>query len=297
MKVHRTLTLIASVFVVTSAIATAQDFKFVQFDIPHSSRTNLFAVNDFMVLTGTFRTGAPDGPRHGFIAGPHIFKVIDDGDFPAGTTAPQGINNRNVVVGAIQSDGTLNSIGIHGFIYDDGKFTTLDFPGATRTEAFNINDFGVVTGDYTDSSSVTHGFTYRNGTFTTVDNPGAISSFVYGVNDAGVLTIQYVGTDNRNHSTILAHGKFLAADVPAATDSFIHGVNLFGAAAYSYTDATGVFHGALRTPSGSFAKFDAPGATNGTFGDGVNDFGVVVGVFRDATTAHGFIALPKEDDE
>jgi hypothetical protein len=151
MNRFRILTLVALMWVLTSAIAIAQHFKFVQFDIPNSSRTNPFSVNDFMVLTGTYRTGTPDGPRHGFIAGPHIFKVIDDSAFPPGTTTPNGINNHNDLAGSIQSDGSLNSFALHGFIYRDGKFTILDVPGATRTEAFDINDFGVVTGDYVDS--------------------------------------------------------------------------------------------------------------------------------------------------
>jgi hypothetical protein len=242
-KVLRTLVLVALVCALSSGLAAARHFKFVQFDITNSSRTNLFALNDSMVLTGTYRTDTPDGPRHGFIVGPHIFKVIDDVAYPAGTTVP------------------------------------------------------VVTGDYVDSNNVTHGFTYRNGTYTPLDYPGALATFVYGVNDAGVLTLLYFATDKHTHATILAHGNFLAADVPGATDSFIHSVNIRGAAVYSWSDNNAVFHGALRRPSGRYVKFDAPGATNGTFGDGINDFGVIVGVFRDATTAHGFIAIPRDDSD
>jgi hypothetical protein len=155
----------------------------------------------------------------------------------------------------------------------------------------------LVTGDYIDSHNVFQGFTYRNGMFTKVDFPGAINTFVFGVNDARLLTLQYFGTDNHTHSTFLAHGEFLAADVPGATDSFIHSVNIRGAAVYSWEDSRNLSHSALRTPEGRYTKFDFPGAVGGTFADGINEDGVIVGVFLTATTAHGFIALPEDEDD
>jgi len=133
-KVLRTLVLVALVCALSSGLTAARHFKFVQFDIPNSSRTNLFALNDSMVLTGTYRTDTPDGPRHGFIVGPHIFRVIDDVAYPAGTTVP-------VVTGDYVDSNNVT----HGFTYRNGTYTPLDYPGALATFVYGVNDAGVLT--------------------------------------------------------------------------------------------------------------------------------------------------------
>jgi hypothetical protein len=72
-----------------------------------------------------------------------------------------------------------------------------------------------------------------------------------------------------------------------------------GAIVGTYTDANVVPHGFLRTPSGDFISFDAPGAglganlDEGTVAVAINDFGVIAGQFEDASiTFHGFIRRP-----
>jgi hypothetical protein len=46
---------------------------------------------------------------------------------------------------------------MHGFVDNNGTFTTIDGPGATSTTLNGINDFGEVTGFYTDASGNTIG--------------------------------------------------------------------------------------------------------------------------------------------
>ena len=41
---------------------------------------------------------------------------------------------------------------LHAFVYADAAFTTLDFPGASDTTAFGINDKGEVVGTYNEFS-------------------------------------------------------------------------------------------------------------------------------------------------
>ena len=65
---------------------------------------------------------------------------------------------------------------MHGFVYNNGTFTTLNAPGANLTLPTAINDRGEVAGGYQDSSG-THGFVYENGTFTTLNAPGASATF------------------------------------------------------------------------------------------------------------------------
>jgi hypothetical protein len=52
----------------------------------------------------------------------------------------------------------------HGFLLRNGRFHTIDFPGASFTVAFGINDGGDIGGIYT-LAGVNHGFLLSDGTF------------------------------------------------------------------------------------------------------------------------------------
>jgi len=41
---------------------------------------------------------------------------------------------------------------MHGFLLNQGTFTALNFPGATATQAFGLNNQGRVVGSYPDVS-------------------------------------------------------------------------------------------------------------------------------------------------
>jgi probable HAF family extracellular repeat protein len=76
----------------------------------------------------------------------------------------------------------------HGFIYSEGAFTTIDYPGANYyTCPTSINNKGQIVGTYGDSSTDQHGFLYSNGTFTTIDEPGYSGINLNGINDSGVI--------------------------------------------------------------------------------------------------------------
>jgi probable HAF family extracellular repeat protein len=60
----------------------------------------------------------------------------------------------------------------HGFLLDQGTFTTIDPPGSDFTQAFDINARGQIVGDYRDASGTYHGFLLDKGIFTTIDPPG-----------------------------------------------------------------------------------------------------------------------------
>jgi hypothetical protein len=52
------------------------------------------------------------------------------------------------------------------------SFTTIDVPGASGTNAYEINDSGQIVGSY----SARDGFLDSNGMFTTIDVPGATTT-------------------------------------------------------------------------------------------------------------------------
>ena len=57
--------------------------------------------------------------------------------------AVYGINNKGEVVG---NHGTSNAT--YGFVYSNGKYTTLNVPGSLDTAAWGINDKGAIVGSY-----------------------------------------------------------------------------------------------------------------------------------------------------
>ena len=74
-------------------------------------------------------------------------------------SAARWINESRDIVGVYAN--TLDecyAFQAHGFLLRQGAYTAIDFPGSVYTEAFSINDDGVIVGDYTDKNGNTHGF-------------------------------------------------------------------------------------------------------------------------------------------
>src|ERR1051326_3943397 len=71
------------------------------------------------------------------------------------------------------------------------RFTTIDYPGATKTFIWGINAPGDVTGSYVDSAGIEHGFLLHDGAFTTIDYPGADWTEAFGITAAGEIVGQY----------------------------------------------------------------------------------------------------------
>ena len=98
---------------------------------------------------------------HGFLLDNGVFTTIDHPDAAVPGRAPGfrsgaalgtgaiGINNRGQIVGQYgAADGR-----IHGFLLDDGEFTTIDAPGAINTNASDINDRGEIVGFFLDANN------------------------------------------------------------------------------------------------------------------------------------------------
>ena len=73
-------------------------------------------------------------------------------------------------------------------------------------------------------------------------------------------------------------------------------INAGGAITGAYQDASGTYHGFLRSPGGQYTTFDAPGADltpgdyNGTCPSAINDLGEITGQYWDINgVSHGFL--------
>jgi hypothetical protein len=152
----------------------------------------LLAINDRDLTVGFYTDGK--GNNHGFTynIGTHRFKTVTVGGDSNLTAA--GINNEGDVAGfATNGAGTVEAF----LRRSDGKVYHLNFPGASMTQAFGVNDGDEVVGTYTDgtgNNATSHGFVWVPGFgFETVDDPNGVgATTLNGINDRGSLVGFYV---------------------------------------------------------------------------------------------------------
>ena len=181
-----------------------------------------------------------------------------------------------------------NDIGIqgHGFVADNGVFTTIDAPGAgLYTVAFGIDERGRTVGGYVDDRGRLHGFLKDKEAFTVIDFPGAAATFVSRINAQGQIVGAY--SDDRNmpaldlpHGFLLDKGVFTKIDFPGAVRTQPFGINSRGQIVGEYVDAEGKSHGFL-LDRGVYTTIDAPGGI-ATFAYDIDDSGRIVGFSLDA---------------
>jgi uncharacterized membrane protein len=90
-----------------------------------------------------------------------------------------GVNAAGQVVGFVNCD---------AYLYSKGQFKNIDVPGASETEAWDINDTGIIAGWYF-LGGTDYGFVSKNGKYLSFQYPGAYTAAM-GINSAG----QIVGT-------------------------------------------------------------------------------------------------------
>ncbi len=195
-----------------------------------------------------------------------------------------GINTSGKIVGNYRD----SSYQIHGFFYDGSGYTTIDYPGAGYSEAWGINDAGLIVGRYY-ANNVYQGFLYDNGTFTGINYPGAVDTYAYGINSSGDIVGSYdycYGCDP--HGFLLSNGTYYSLDVPLANATFAQGINDAGTIAGYYIDTTLAYCGFIYA-GGVFTTVDVSGAPH-TEVWRINNHGNVVGIVVDSLgETHGII--------
>jgi hypothetical protein len=204
--------------------------------------------------------------------------------------------------------------------------TAIDEPSAGTgelegTEAFGINASGVITGAYSnqnggESGLLTHGYVRAaGGTFTSFDAPDAgtspepgqtMGTVGIGIDTAGDVVGLYSDKYDALHGFLReAGGTLTEFDDPSAPT----GDTSLGTVALAINDsgqiagfyiagvASAVYHGFLRSASGTYTTIDAPGAgtggsggRQGTIAMAMNASGGVAGFYIDSSyNTHGFI--------
>ena len=111
--------------------------------------------------------------------------------FQGGTngTVARGINNFGEIVGFYIIGRTdcsfFLSCQLHGFKVINGKFSTIDVPGATQTEVTGVNDGGDVVGTFATSDGHLHGFLlHHTGQLQKIDEAGSSFTLANSVNNS-----------------------------------------------------------------------------------------------------------------
>jgi hypothetical protein len=135
-------------------------------------------------------------------------------------------------------------------------YQTRDYPGASLTILWGINDFGELAGQYAIGNGTSHAMVYSHGQFKPLapDVLGNYFSAAGGPNDYGATFGGYADASGLQHGFLIQGGHLATIDFPGHLNSNLDQVNMFGAIAGVYWDADGIYHGILRQGQG----FDTP---------------------------------------
>lgn len=137
-------------------------------DVNNGGIFEVNGINKWGTIVGVYATSDHSGG--------HGFKRSSNGtthtlDFPGASpssTTPSGINDLGTVVGSYSA--LDNSV--HGFIFHNGQWATLDYPKASGTVLVGITDAGEIIGTALANASRTL-FLYENGTFKVISVPNS----------------------------------------------------------------------------------------------------------------------------
>jgi uncharacterized membrane protein len=155
--------------------------------------TACLAINNAGQIVGT--AGIAGADFRGFKMRNGHAKVIN---FPGqyDIANPTGVNSFGVITGSTYSGGTPSA-----YVYRNGSFSNLNFPGARQTAAYGINDKGMVVGVYFVPGSC-YGFAFKNGKYISFGYPGALCTGGSAINGSGQIVGQYQLPDYTWHGFV-----------------------------------------------------------------------------------------------
>jgi probable HAF family extracellular repeat protein len=165
--------------------------------------TTYTGINNSRVMSGIY--SSPSGAQS-FLYDGSTYKTLNNPYAFVQNTVAWGLNNADAVAGYYYGELPTpqgNFISQHGFIFDGTTFTGFDAPDAGRTEAWDINDAGLVVGTYFELiGGQQHWFLYDGTNFSNLNLPWDPSLvLITGINDAGQIVGRY-GDGSGEHGFI-----------------------------------------------------------------------------------------------
>lgn len=269
---------------VAVGIAAAPPLTFTYSDVLANKtalETDTYGVNNAGVIVGDYVDSA--SVQHGMIlAGKKLTTVDNKNCSPISGTGGIsffGVNSAGAAAGWCTSSKTGLDI---AFVYAKKKFTAVNFPKSSGTQASGINDKGEVVGLYLDSVGATHGFSKIGKKYTSIDVKGGTNTVAWGVNNAGQITV-YTSNSAGGFDSYLVTGKtFKKIDNPGAgpTGTIVHTPANNGDIDGTYYDTAGTEKGWLLHKKKYYDVVDPGGVSRA---DGLNDKSELVGRYGSGT--------------
>ena len=163
------------------------------------------------------------------------------------------------------------------------SFHSFDAPFGSNSEAWGINEDGLLAGQYTDSDGNTQVFTDLFGHFKSHRLPGSVAMYTGAPNNLGQIPVSYDLPNGTSHSAVLRDGTFkLFEDIPGFSTTLLSAITdngLLGGTAANATFSSGVSFIARQHLGGRAITFiEYPGAQF-TYLTGLNRYGVAVGSY------------------
>ncbi len=302
----------AAICLLATAATQAQTYSYQSFNVPHPTKSNTYAlsINNRGAVIGSmdfdrYEHGRVGQAVRGFkldADGVFQYPIIDpnDGLF---VTVPTGVNDYGVIVGHY---GDAQGV-YHGFILNNGAFTTIDINGGPSTWVSGINDSGDFVGEYgTDPLEPQNGFISRGGVISAVAVPGATATVPFAIaTDGSVVGI--TGYHNQEWIFVMGpKGNFKRFQIAGASYQAAYAINNeVHLIAGTYIDTSNGYHGftydylsqaAQDAPDGATVAvntIDYPGETE-MFLTGLNGSGKIAGwaITQASGRAFGFIGTP-----
>jgi probable HAF family extracellular repeat protein len=182
-----------------------------------------------------------------------------------------------------------SDVGDQGFLYSDGSYTTLNFPGAFDTELTGISNWDQIVGHYSNYGGPGGALLYYGGSFTAINVPGASSTSFNGISSNYT---QIVGNYGQFNSGFQYNGNsFTNFNYPGAYTTNPYGINAWGQVVGTYQLVGPVSNPVISGfiyRGGSFYDFNFPGAAY-TKPLGINDSGEIVGIYYENGQFNGFL--------
>jgi probable HAF family extracellular repeat protein len=205
--------------------------SYTRMDFPGALHNYMFGIDNSGNMTGSYSLTLPRGPYHASYRANN--GTWTDYDYPGHETDGRGISEAGDIVGIYNAGfGTAD----HGFLKVGEVYTAIDYPGASVTYVFGLNDLGQISGSYRDSNGVLKGFLYSGGTYTSISHPMGTETFIGGINDAGTM-VGWKREGGKVGGFTTTNGRYRPVITPFANSANVkpRAINENGAVVGTYT--------------------------------------------------------------
>jgi probable HAF family extracellular repeat protein len=265
-------------------------YSYTEVDYPGAELTLANGINNADHIVGMYMD---DDGRHGYFY--DGLQTYTSFDYPvnADDTWAEDINNSGQIVGYYEDLWEKK----HGFLYENGAFTRLDYPDEPHTITYvtGINDAGLIVGHYFTGEDGNYtdiyGFFYEDGTYTQVHYPGAQYTYLHGLNNLGQMVGYYQIPGSRRGFIYDRHtGTFTDIVYPGALYTYAYDINDSGhIAGICYISG---WHCFLYDGT-TYTLADFPDSLY-SWGTGINEAGRMVGYYYGPPNydSRGFVNCP-----